>query len=177
MLKQIFAAIIAGLRSIGRLLRGTAAMPFRMLDGVLGGGGPDVPQMPAVSAEDDDVPAPAEDHKHLYEQVALAVMQWCVDSLVTDGPAPIPRKMPRKIGEWLPGLTREECISLACADKMAVSAHVRSFELVSGVRSVRPLDRLEWPPELAPDQGSGGFRSVLADAGTEPWSAASPIRR
>jgi hypothetical protein len=105
------------------------------------------------------------------------VMQWCVASLVADGHSPIPPKMPRKIAEWLPGLTREECISLGCADRTAVSAHLRSYDLVRGVRSVRPLDRLEWPPEtgFAPDQGSGGFLSFVADAGTAPCSAADPV--
>jgi len=176
MLKAVFSAIASVLKSFGRLFGRVAAAPFRMLDGMLGGGGPAVPPAPEASAEAEDVPAPAQDHKHLYEQIALAVMQWCLDSLVADHKMPIPPKMPRGISAWLPGLTRDECIVLASADRMAVSAHIRSHELVRGVRSVRPLDRLEWPPEpgLAPDQGSGGFFSALADAGTGPCPAAGP---
>jgi hypothetical protein len=177
MLKAIFSAIASALRGIGRLFGRVAVMPFRALDGLLGGGGLAVPLAPDVSAEVDDVPAvPALDYKLIYERLALNVMQWCCDSLVADTQAPIPPKMPRGISAWLPGLTRGECISLGCADKMAVSAHLRSYDLVSGVRSVRPLDRLEWPPEpgFAPDQGSGGFLSALAGAGTATWSAADP---
>jgi hypothetical protein len=178
MLKQIFSAVASALKAVGRLFGRVAAMPLRMLDVLLGGGGPAEPPMTAVSSEADDVPPePAPDHKHLYEQIALAVMQWCLDSLVAGGQAPIPPKMPRKVAAWLPGLTRDECIALASANRMAVSAHVRSYELLRGVRSVRPLDRLEWPPEpgFAPDQGSGGFLSDLADAGTETCPASSPV--
>jgi hypothetical protein len=176
MLKAVFSAIMSALRAARRVLGRIAAMPIHMLDALFGGGSPAVPPMPEVSAEADDVPAPAQDHRRHYEQIALAVMQWCVDSLVADGPAPIPPKMPRKIAAWLPGLTREECISIGCADIMAVSAHIRSYELVRAVRSVRPLDRVEWPPEsgFAPDHGCGGFLSALAAADTAPFAAAVP---
>jgi hypothetical protein len=90
MLRRIFAAIIAGLRSIGRMVGRAAAVPFRMFDQWFGGNGSDLSQVPEVSAEHDDVPAPAEDQRHLYEQAALAVMQWCVDSLAADAPAADP---------------------------------------------------------------------------------------
>jgi hypothetical protein len=178
MLKAIFSAIAVSLKAVGRLFGRVAMWPFHQLDGLFGGGGLAVPPAPNVSAEVDDVPAaPALDYKLIYERLALDVMQWCADSLVADTQAPIPPKMPRSISAWLPGLTREECISLGCADRMAVSAHLRSYDLLPGVRSVRPLDRLEWPPEpgFAPDQGSGGFLSALAGAGTATWSAADPV--
>ncbi|MGM4916236.1 hypothetical protein [Tardiphaga sp. 813_E8_N1_3] len=176
MLKAVFSAIASALKSFGRMFGRIATAPFRMLDGVLGGGGPDVPPAPEVSAEADDVPRVAPDHKRLYEQLPLDVMQWCCDSLVAGEQASMPPKMPRSIAAWLNGLTRDECIALACADRISVSDHIRCYDLVAGVRSVQPLDRLEWPPEpgLAPDQGSGGFLSVLADAGTATWSAAGP---
>jgi hypothetical protein len=177
MLKAVFSAIVSALKSVGRLFGRVAVAPFRMLDGLLGGVGPAVPAAPEVSAEADDVPPPPPDHKRLYEQIALAVMQWCLDSLVADHKVVIPSKMPRGIAAWLPGLARDECIALASADRMAVSAHIRSYSLMRGVRSVQPLDRLEWPPEpgFAPDQGSGGFLSVLADGGTATCSAAAPV--
>jgi hypothetical protein len=177
MLKQIFSAVASALKAVGLLFGRVAAMPLRLFDGLLGGGGSAVPPMPEVSAEADDVPAPATDYKRLYEQIALAVMQWCVDSLVAGGHAPIPTKMPRKIAEWLKGLTREECIAIGCADRMAVSAHLRNYDMLRGVRSVRSLDHLEWPPEtgFAPDHGSGGFLSVLADADTATCPAAGPV--
>jgi hypothetical protein len=177
MLKAIFSAISSALRAVCRLSGRVATWPARMLGGLFGGGGLAVPPAPETSAEVDDVPpAPAPDYKMIYEQTALAVMQWCVDSLVAGTPAPIPPKMPRGISAWLPGLTREECISLGCADRMAVSAHLRTFDLVRGVRSVRPLDCLEWPPEprFAPDEGSGGFLSVLAAAGTATSAISAP---
>jgi hypothetical protein len=177
MLKAIFSAISSALRAVCRLSGRVATWPARMLGGLFGGGGLAVPPAPETSAEVDDVPpAPAPDYKMIYEQTALAVMQWCVDSLVAGTPAPIPPKRPRGISAWLPGLTREECISLGCADRMAVSAHLRTFDLVRGVRSVRPLDCLEWPPEprFAPDEGSGGFLSVLAAAGTATSAISAP---
>jgi hypothetical protein len=154
---------------------GIAMAPLRLVDRILGGGGPPVPPMPVESSEADDVPAaPAPDYKLIYEQLAIDVLQWCCDSLVAGGHAPIPSKMPRGISAWLPGLTREECVAIGSADRMAVSAHLCSYELVRGVRSVRPLDRVEWPPEteFAPDQGSGRFLSFVAGAGTAPSSAA-----
>lgn len=177
MLKQIFSAVASAMKAAGRLFGRVAALPFRALDSILGEGGTAVPPAPEVSPEADDVPPPATDYKHLYEQLALDVMQWCCDSLVAGGQVSMLPKMPRNISAWLPGLTHDECIALACADRMAVSSHLRSYELVRGVRSVRPLDRLEWSPEpgLAPDQGSSGFLSVFADRGTATYSAAGPV--
>jgi hypothetical protein len=177
MLKSVFSAIASALKAVGRVFRRVAVAPFRAIGGLFGVGGYDVPPAPEVSDEADDVPTPAPDYKVIYEQLALAVMQWCVDSLVAGDHAPIPPKMPRKVAAWLPGLTREECIAIGCADRMAVFAHLRSYDLVRGVRSVRPLDRLEWPPEtgFAPDQGSGGFLSVFADAGIATCPDANPV--
>jgi hypothetical protein len=174
MLKQIFSAIASALMSVGRMLGRVVGLPFRVLDYIVGG--PPVPPMPETSMEADDVPGPAPDDRRHYEQVALAVMQWCIDSLVADGPAPIPPKMPRKIAAWLPGLTREECIFIGGADRNAVSAHIRSYELIRGVRSVRSLDRVDWPPEsgFAPDHDSGGFLSALAAVDTASVAAEVP---
>ena len=53
-----------------------------------------MPPVPEVSAEAEDVLAPAQNHKHLYEQIAPVVMRWCLDSLVADHKVPIPPKMP-----------------------------------------------------------------------------------
>ncbi|MBN9004896.1 MAG: hypothetical protein J0H40_05720 [Rhizobiales bacterium] len=176
MLKKIFSAIAAGLKAIGRLVGGVVTAPFRALDAVLGGGS-DVPPLPAATPETEDVPAPAktEDMTKVYAEVALAVMQWCVESLTADAPAPMPANMPRKIAAWLPGLTREECFALGCAELSAISAHIRSYELVRGVRSVRPLERAEWPPEPRPAPDSGGFVTFPADGADSTLSAEAEV--
>lgn len=176
MLMRIVSAIVAGLKAVGRVLGRVAAAPFHMLGGLIGGGEPAAPPAPTVSDEADDMPAPSQDLKKAYEQLALAVMQWCVDSLAADEPAPTNSGMSRGVSNWLPGLTREECISLATADIAAIVAHLRSHEPVPGVRSVRPLDRIEWPPESAPWQDPGKLLSVYVDEDIEPSSAAIPAR-
>ncbi len=176
MLARIISAIVAGLKAVGRVLGRVAAAPFHMLGGLIGGGEPAAPPPPTASDEADDMPPQPQDLKGAYEQIALAVMQWCVDSLAADEPAPTPSGMSRGVSNWLPGLTREECISLATADISAIVAHLRSHEPVPGVRSVRPLARIEWHPESAPWRDPGKLLSVLVDADTEPSSAAVPVR-
>lgn len=172
MLVRIFAAIVAGLRAIGRVLGRVATAPFRLIDGLIGGGDPAVPPVPAVSDEIDDAPSPAQDIKSVYEQVALQVMQWCVDSLVSNTSAPIPPRMPRGIAEWLPGLSREECIELGSASRVVVSSHLRGYELIPSVRSVRPLDRAEWSLEPALEPGAGGLFSDHVGEEIAPSSVA-----
>lgn len=115
--------------------------------------------------------------RRMYEEIALSVMQWAVDSLAADSQAPMPSKMPRKLAAWLPGLSRDDLITLACSDRMAVSAHIRSHKLIPGVRSVRQLDRVEWSLEsgFPPDQGSGGFLIALAATDTVPQPAAPAV--
>ncbi|MBN9007114.1 MAG: hypothetical protein J0H40_17070 [Rhizobiales bacterium] len=176
MLKKIFSAIVAGLKAIGRLVGGVVTAPFRALDAAFGGGS-DVPPLPAATPETEDVPAPSktEDLTKVYEQVALAVMQWCVESLTADAPASMPANMPRKIAEWLPRLTREECFALGCAEYAAVYAHIRSSELLTGVRSVRPLERVEWPPEPRPAPGTGGLISDPSDEASSTFEVGSGV--
>jgi hypothetical protein len=49
MLKAIVSAFVGALKAAGRILGRVVAMPFRMLDGLLGGGGPPVPpEIPEV---------------------------------------------------------------------------------------------------------------------------------
>lgn len=170
MFARIVSALVASLRAIGRVLGRIATAPFRFVNGLIGDGDPAMPPAPAVSAEADDAPAPAQDLESVYEQVALQVMQWCVDSLVAAGPAPIPPRMPRSIAEWLRGLSREECIGIGSADRTAVSAHFRGYELIQGVRRVRPLDRAEWPPEPALESGPGEMFSDRAGEEIAPSS-------
>ncbi|MBN9602083.1 MAG: hypothetical protein J0G33_04050 [Afipia felis] len=175
MLRRIFSAIVAGLGSIGRLAGAFVSAPFRAIDAMFGGGS-DIPPASATSPESSDVrdPQRVEDLTKVYTSIAISIIEWCMASLVSNAPAPIPPKMPRGVSGWLPGLTQEECIVLASADITEVSSHIRGHDLMAGVRSVRPLDRIEWSPgpPLIYDDGPGSSFTDLADETTEPSSVA-----
>jgi len=171
MLNSIVAAVLTALKSVFSCARKVLSLPFRTLDAILGGGGDiDIPPAPELpSEESDEVPSPKPHWEKIYENLALSVMQWCVESVELGQPAPVPPIMPRGISVWLPGLREGELIALVCAGRKGVSAHIRSQELVPGVRSVRKLEAIRWSEKPRPerDQGFPSFVS-FADAGSSP---------
>jgi hypothetical protein len=168
MLRSVITAVVSALRSLGRLVGRTTAAPFVALNSLIGGGGgvAGAPiEIPEVAAPEVVVPSKAVDNTRLYEDIAIAVMTWCADSLIADTPAPVSTKLPLGVREWLPGLTRVECDAIIEADKTAVSAHLQRLFDLHGVRPVQPLRPLrEWPPApmpmMAPD--TDGFAAIAA---------------
>jgi hypothetical protein len=171
MVKAIISAIVSALRSLGRIAGRIATAPLRAINRILGvddgsdpGDAPDV----ARYTGDDEAPATGPDLDAVYRELANIVMAWAANSIVSGQPAPLPPKMPRDLSAWLPGISLDETHVLINADEMAVSSHLRSRELIRGVRSVRPLEAAVWPeePDLAFDQGSPGC--FLSAAGYSP---------
>jgi hypothetical protein len=169
-LKAVFSAIVGALKAAGRILGRVVATPFRMLDGLLGGGGPPVPpEIPEVLP-----PEPVEptfDRAAMYADIANAVMAWCADSVISDRPVALPPHLPIALREWMPGLNRAECSTLMNADKIAVSDHLERTVALPGVRSVQPLRPLrEWPAALAlvvaPETAS--FAAIALDCSPSP---------
>jgi hypothetical protein len=171
MLKVIVAAVLTALKGVFSCARKVAWLPFRMLNAILGGGSDiDIPAAPELASEEsDEAPSPKPDWVKIYKNLALLVMRWCVESVELGQPAPVPPKMPRGISEWLPGLREAELVALVSAGRMGVSAHIRSQELVPGVRSVRRLEAIKWPEKPRPesDRGFSSFVS-FAGAGSSP---------
>jgi hypothetical protein len=171
MLKSIIAAVLTALKSVFSCARKLVPLPFRMFDAMLGGGSDiDIPPAPELPSEEgDEVRSPAPGWESIYQNLALSVMRWCVESVELGQPAPVPPKMPRGISEWLLGLREAELIALVSAGRIGISAHIRSQELVSGVRSVRKLEAAKWPEKPRPewDQGFPSFVS-FSDGGSSP---------
>lgn len=171
MLKSIVAAVLRAVKSLFSCARKVAWLPFRMLGALLGGESAiDISPAPELpSDESDEVQSPKPDWEKIHEHLALSVMRWCVESVELGQPAPVPQKMPRGISEWLPGLREAELIALVSAGRECISAHIRSQELVPGVRSVRRLEAIGWPEKPRPewDRGVPSFVS-FADAGSSP---------
>jgi hypothetical protein len=171
MLKSIVAAVLSAFKAVFSFARKVGSLPLRMLDAILGGGSDiDIPPAPELPSDESDAfQSPKPDWEKIYENLALLVMRWCVESVELGQPAPVPTKLPRGISEWLPGLREPELIALASAGRIGISAHIRSQELVPGVRSVRRLEAIKWPEKPRPewDQGFPSFVS-FADAGSLP---------
>jgi hypothetical protein len=171
MLKFIVAAVLSAFKAVFSCARKVASLPFRVLNAILGGGSDiDIPPAHEVTSEEsDEAPSPKTDWVKIYENLALLVMRWCVESVELGQPAPVPPKMPRGLSEWLPGLRESELVALVSSGRMGISAHIRSQELVPGVRSVRKLEAIKWPEKPRPewDRGFPSFVS-FADAGSSP---------
>jgi hypothetical protein len=150
MLKAIVSAIAGALRAAGRILRRVVATPFRMLDGLLGGGGPPIPpEIPEVLPPEQV--EPTLDRAAMYADIANAVMTWCADSVISGRPTALPPRLPIALREWMPGLNRDECFTLMNTNKLAVFDHLERTFLLPGVRPVQPLRPLrEWPAAPAP---------------------------
>jgi hypothetical protein len=151
MLRSIAAAIISALRSLTGFARRVVAAPFQMLGNIFGGAG-DPPAVPPVETPtpDDDEPAPGPNMDLVYKQLANIVMTWAAESVVDGQPRPMPQKFPRELSKWLPGISLDEAYAIISATEAEVSAHLRSRELIHGVRSVRPLEPAVWPKESCP---------------------------
>jgi hypothetical protein len=170
MLKAIFTFLASALRSVAGVIGSIAMAPIRFVDRLLVGGPGASPQeisAPEVRPYDGDA-EPADDfdsRQMFYLEIANKVMAWAGDSIVADAPAPLPAKLPRALREWLPGLTRAECIAIISADEIGVSSHLQQMFALPGVRTVQCLAPLvEWPaePSFAFDEGSPSFISYAA---------------
>lgn len=172
MLKAIVTAIVAALKAIGGFARRVAAAPFAALAGAFGSGIDQsvVPTVAPSAADGDDEPAPGPNLDAVYKELANIVMTWAADSIVDGqpGPLPSPRPFPRVIAEWLRGISLDEAHVLINASENEVCAHLRSRELIPGLRSVRPLDPVEWPEEPRPEYSRDSPEFVSCDAGYAP---------
>jgi hypothetical protein len=173
MLKVIVTAIVAALKAIGGFARRVAAAPFAALASAFGSGVDQsvVPTVaPSAADGDDEEPAPGPNLDAVYKELANIVMTWAADSIVDGqpGPLPSPRPFPRGIAEWLHGISLDEAHVLINASEAEVCAHLRSRELIPGLRSVRPLDPVAWPEEPRPYSGWGSPEFVSCDAGYAP---------
>ncbi len=166
MLRSVIGAIVSALKSLGRLAGHVATAPFRAVARVIGGGGGDMPATAEAAPYegDEDQPRRGPDIDAVYRELALAVRTWCADSIIDGQPGPLPPKFPRALEAWLPGITFDEARDILDASERAISEHLRSRELIPGVRSVRPLQAAVWPDDSppAPNQGSHSFVTVAA---------------
>jgi hypothetical protein len=187
MFRSLINAIGSVIRSMGRIVRGVLAFPGRVIHGILGGGGPvsDIPGPPPVSIDSDagdtaDFTAALE---RSYAMMAAIIQAWAARSLTAGDYQPVEGKLSRSVEEWLPGLRPSELLRLIDATPEAVSAHLRSKDLIAGVRSVRPLAAIAWvddTPKPAPEEPAPGhlmtaylsesarFQAVREAAGFRP---------
>lgn len=178
MLKSIVTSIASALRAIGRLAGAIAIAPIRFTDRVLVGGEPgSPPEIPEVRPYEYGEEADGFDRQALYIEFANLVMAWAADSVVAGRPVPLAvRDIPLDVREWLPGLTRDECLAIISTDEKAVSAHLQCLFTLRNLRPVQRLTPLKmWPvePSLAFDEGSPSFIAYATDAG---WPARSHAR-
>jgi len=166
MLRLIVSSIRSALRSAFRFIGRAMSLPGQLLGGFVGV--PDPGDMPEQAPPEDLSAGRNEpvDNSEVYEAVANLVRMWCADSLIDDRPAPLPPKLPRKILEWLPGLTRDECDAIIQVDNYSVSAHCQGLYDIAGVRPVGRLPAMqEWPPEtekeVSPDFSDAVLEPLL----------------
>ncbi|WP_334381401.1 MULTISPECIES: hypothetical protein [unclassified Bradyrhizobium] len=168
---------MSALRAFGRVVGRMAVAPLRLIDRVLVGDSGSPQEIPEVRPYDNGEATDSFDRQAIYAEVANRIMTWAADSVVAGRPVPLAaRDIPIDLREWLPGLTRDECLALIRADEKAVSAHLQQMFPLPGVRPVQRLPRLQmWPaePSLAFDEGSPGFLSYATDAG---WPVRSRAR-
>jgi hypothetical protein len=152
MFQAIINAIGAALRAIGRGLKAVASIPGNLVHSILGGGGAvsDIQGPPPVS-----IYAPAPDGAEAaaamtatlaeaQERNAALVQIWAASSLSYGAYQELPEKLPRAVEAWLPGLRVSELLAIIGATPEGLSAHLRSQDLLSGLRSVRPLKAIAW---------------------------------
>jgi hypothetical protein len=99
------------------------------------------------------------------EQLAAILQRWAATSVIQEQPAELPPRLPRGVAAWLPGLTRDEVIKLMSAPRADVGLHLRSLEIIPGVRTVRPLEPVRWTT-VAPS--ATDVASVIAPAPLAP---------
>jgi hypothetical protein len=183
MLRAICAAVVSALKAIGGVLRAGISLPGRLVRTILGGGGgavSDIPGPPPVSLYG-DAPAPetgaeiAKVFADAYEANAALVRAWAASSLSAGYYQPLPDKLPRDVEKWLPGLRPSELLAIIEATPEGVSAHLRSQDLLAGVRSVRPLEAIAWhddtPQPLPADYAMPSFLSVASAHETSRFQA------
>ena len=165
MLKAIFRAIVNALRAVGRAAGRIVAAPFAALGSIFEGEGRDFtpPQVQEYDADEYE-PSSGPDMDAVYRELANIVMTWAAVSIMDGKPAPLPPppKMPRALSEWLRGISLDEAHAIINATENEVFAHLRARELISGVRSVRPLEPAVWPAEFC--RRLAGRQDVSYDA-------------
>jgi hypothetical protein len=153
MLKSIFSAIGTALSGVFSFLRSVAAWPFRLLGGASGSLMP--PPAPTVESPTvQDLRAQIASNEELAEgaaRIARVIAAWAMDSVIADEPVPAPQppRVSRSVADWLPGLSRHECLRLVSANPLQIAVHIRGRERLAGVRPVQKLAPEPWSPALA----------------------------
>jgi hypothetical protein len=186
MWNAICAAVMSGLKSIGSVLRAGLALPGKLVHSILGGGGgavSDITGPPPVSLYGEAPPPEPETtgaeiakmFADAYEANASLVRTWAASSLSAGYYQPLPEKLPRDVEKWLPGLRPSELLAIIGATPEEVSEHLRSQDVIPGVRSVRPLASIEWhddtPQPLPADYGAPSFLNVAFEHETSRFQA------
>lgn len=154
MLRAIFNAIASGLAAAVRFTGRMLTAPLRWFGG--GGGEPMLPEF----VPPEPVADPGPDRAALYDDIARVIMTWAADSIIADGPVPLPPRMPIALREWCSGLSRAECWEIMESDRMAVSSHLQHCFAIPGVRPVQRLQPVvAWPAEPRMME-SAGFRAI-----------------
>jgi len=152
MLKAIFSVIGSALSGAFSFLRRAAAWPFRLFGGAFGGvmpppapveASPNVLELRAQIASNEELAEGA-------ARIARVIAQWVMGSVIADEPVPAPQppRVSRAVADWLPGLSRDECLNLTSVNPLQIADHIRGRELLDGVRPVQKLAPERWSPAL-----------------------------
>jgi len=154
-MRRIFAAIGAALRAAFSAFRFAISIPGRAIAWLLGGTAAPAPvgDSPLVEELKDELEnsraAALAASSEAASKLAAAIRMWCCAALEADGPVPVPAypQVSRQVAAWLPGLTRNECQTLALAKENEISDHVDGRRTIAGVRPVQRLQPLPaWGP-------------------------------
>jgi hypothetical protein len=164
-MRSILVAIGAALRGAFSFL---IAFPVGLLGAVFGGSAvpapsgdsPIVAQLKAQSSA-----RTAEQIADNAERIARRIASWAMDSVIADQPVPgpTPPHVPRAVANWLPGLSRDECLKLITCDYKHILAHVARTAHIEGVRAVAKLDVEPWPlvMQMAPEEAEPIFTHAM----------------
>jgi hypothetical protein len=154
-MRSILAAIGAALRGVFSFL---VTFPMSLLGAMFGGTAApapagDSPLVADLKAQSSvrNAQAIAEHAEQHAERIAQRIASWAMDSVIADRPVPepTPPHVPRSVANWLPGLTRDECLKLIACDSKQSAAHVAGTAHIEGVRAVQKLYAEPWPPALS----------------------------
>lgn len=151
-MKSILSALGAALRGVFAVAKGVVMFPFNLLSSVLGGPlvGPPAGDSPMVEHLKEKIRAShAETVAEAAERMAKIVSNWAMDCIIEDRivTPPGPPRVSRPVADWLPGLTRDECMALVGEQIPAISKHISGDTPIEGLRPVSRLCAEPWPPE------------------------------
>jgi hypothetical protein len=152
MIRAIITAVAGALRKAFGALRGLAAMPFRALASIGGGGGWSMPDAPTVGLEDADNDRATAADRRMADGLTMAnlMLSYAADSVVEDRPADVPAGLTPELKRWAQGLSRDECETLLMSDERGISAHIQGVFHLPGVRRAAPLPPARWSQESSP---------------------------